>query len=94
MAMTIPNNLVGHISTVFSKGKNGERLGFNFNPLKPISGHAGPLLLEIDTQLPEGQRNRLFNLAIAACSTELLAEVTTSSGTATTVDEIEIWNHS
>ncbi len=93
MSTTIPKDLVGHITTVFSKGRQGERLGFNFLPLKPLAGHAGPILVEIDTQLPEGQRNRLFNLAIAACANELLAEVTTSAGTTTSIDEIEIWNH-
>ncbi len=93
MRTEIPHSMTGHVTTVFSKGRDGERLGFCFKPLKPPTEPI-PSLMEIDTELSEQQRARLFALATTACAQSLLAEVTTSTGTATTIDEIEIWSHS
>jgi hypothetical protein len=64
-----------------------------FRPLKPPTDQPIPSLLEIDPQLPEEHRNRLFQLAAMACAHQLLAEVTSTARTSTTIDEIEIWNH-
>ena len=94
MSATIPHSIVGHITTVFGKGRKGERLGMGFRPQKPPTDQPIPSLLEIDPQLPEEHRTRLFNLAAMACAHQLLAEVTSSAGTSSSIDEIEIWNHS
>jgi hypothetical protein len=91
--MSIPHSIVGHVSTVFGKGRSGERLGLGFRPVKPPTEHPIPSLMLIDTKLPEEQRSRLFYVASIACAHQLLVEITSSSGTADAIDEIEIWNH-
>lgn len=93
MSDKIPHSIVGHITTVFGKGKRGERLGMGFKPQKPPTDYPIPSLLEIDSNLPEEHRTRLFNLAAMACAHQLLAEVSSTAGSALAIDEVEIWNH-